>query len=186
MYKAKVLVLGPCQSGKTIISNFLSDATETSGGEYHPTQGCRILEFEATNVNVSGRYVNAEIELWDCSGDHRFEACWPAIAKDSNGVIFVFNPEMANHDKDLEAWFSYFVEQQTLKDTQCLVLAHHKSGVGSGDPGLPSMLSNIKCVHSNIDEDGDNLRDDFNRFLGDLLTAISDKREQEELSIMNS
>jgi len=41
MFKAKILVLGPCESGKTVISNFLSDATETSGGEYHPTQGVR-------------------------------------------------------------------------------------------------------------------------------------------------
>ena len=31
----------PSQSGKTVISNFLSDATETSGGDYHPTQGVR-------------------------------------------------------------------------------------------------------------------------------------------------
>ena len=29
------------QSGKTVISNYLSDATETSGGDYNPTQGVR-------------------------------------------------------------------------------------------------------------------------------------------------
>lgn len=29
------------QSGKTVISNYLSDATETSGGDYSPTQGVR-------------------------------------------------------------------------------------------------------------------------------------------------
>ena len=29
------------QSGKTFLCNFLADATEFSGGEYHPTQGVR-------------------------------------------------------------------------------------------------------------------------------------------------
>lgn len=29
------------QSGKTVLANFLADATDTSSGEYHPTQGCR-------------------------------------------------------------------------------------------------------------------------------------------------
>ena len=33
----------PFQSGKTYLSNFLADATEFSGGEYHPTQGCRLV-----------------------------------------------------------------------------------------------------------------------------------------------
>ena len=34
----------------------------------------------------------------------RFESCWPAIARDTNGVVFVFNPDQPNHDKELESW----------------------------------------------------------------------------------
>ena len=34
------------QSGKTTLSNYLSDATEASGEEYRPTHVVRILEFE--------------------------------------------------------------------------------------------------------------------------------------------
>ena len=61
------------QSGKTVIANFLSDATETSSDDYHPTQGCRILEFEINNIPVpKGTNVNAEVELWDCSGDNKY------------------------------------------------------------------------------------------------------------------
>jgi Rab-like protein 5 len=60
------------QSGKTTIANFLSDATENSSGEYRPTQGVRILEFEMQNLNVNNRYLKAEVELWDCSGDHKY------------------------------------------------------------------------------------------------------------------
>lgn len=60
------------QSGKTIISNFLSEATAASGGDYHPTQGVRILEFESdVVVDSDGKSFKVEIELWDCAGSKR-------------------------------------------------------------------------------------------------------------------
>ena len=59
------------QSGKTTIANFLADATESTGGEYHPTEGVRILQFESANINVNNQSVKAEVELWDCSGDRK-------------------------------------------------------------------------------------------------------------------
>lgn len=34
----------------------------------------------------------------------RFENCWPAVARDTTGVVFVFNPDQPNHDKQLEVW----------------------------------------------------------------------------------
>ena len=34
---------------------------------------CRILEFEAPNISIGrGKNMNAEIELWDCSGDRKW------------------------------------------------------------------------------------------------------------------
>lgn len=60
------------QSGKTLISNFLAEATDSSGGEYHPTQGVRILEFESEGENpTNGSTFRAEVELWDCSGSRQ-------------------------------------------------------------------------------------------------------------------
>ena len=34
----------------------------------------------------------------------RFESCWPAMARDASGVIFVYNPDQLSHDTELEAW----------------------------------------------------------------------------------
>ncbi|KAL5016702.1 hypothetical protein ScPMuIL_006291 [Solemya velum] len=187
MYKIKVLVIGPCESGKTALSNFLAEATDTSEGQYHPTQGVRILEFEGTSMNTNSRHSEIEVELWDCSGDRKFESCWPAIAKDTGGIVFVYNPDEPNHDKQLDYWYNYFIDQQTIKDTQCMVMAHHRSGVGAQERSvLSSSFSNMPCIHSNIEENGEMVRDEFNRFLTQLLTAMSHKRDQEELSIMNS
>ncbi|XP_072098999.1 intraflagellar transport protein 22 homolog isoform X1 [Mobula birostris] len=142
MFSPKLLLVGPSESGKTVLANFLSDATEAIGGDYNPTQGVRILEFECLNVNAGGRNVGCEVELWDCSGDQKFETCWPALMKDSNGVIIVFN-DIPSHLKEIEMFYSYFVQQQRLHDSQCLLIAHHKpsSATGRNRPNLdPSFL----------------------------------------------
>lgn len=55
------------QCGKTYISNILGDATESNGGEYHPTHGVRILEFDVDG-KIVGDVVRVAVELWDCGG----------------------------------------------------------------------------------------------------------------------
>ena len=68
----------------------------------------RIVEFESPISGGGGRKQNnVEVEMWDCSGDLKYEACWPAIARDVNGVMFVFNPEQQNFDKELEHWYCF-------------------------------------------------------------------------------
>lgn len=34
----------------------------------------RILEFETPTAKVKGRSGGIDVELWDCSGDHKYEA----------------------------------------------------------------------------------------------------------------
>lgn len=68
--KLKIIVVGPKNSGKTTISNFLMGQTaEITGGEYQPTIGCRILEAEYP----SGGNQMVNVELWDASGDNRYD-----------------------------------------------------------------------------------------------------------------
>ena len=47
-------------------------------------------------------------------------------------------------------------------------------------------MERVRCVHTNLEDDGEALREDFKTYLGDLLAAMSDKRDSEELSILNS
>lgn len=51
--------------------------------------------------------------------------------KDSHGVVIIFNADIPSHLKEIEMWYSCFVQQQFLQDTQCLLIAHHKPGSGS-------------------------------------------------------
>ena len=46
-------------------------------------------------------------------------------------------------------------------------------------------MNKIHCIHTNVDDDGEALRDEFVNYVGNLLTALSDKNEQEEISILN-
>ena len=34
----------------------------------------------------------------------RFDECWPAIMKDTNGVVIVYNPDVRTHERDLDMW----------------------------------------------------------------------------------
>lgn len=61
------------------------------------------MEFESNELELGGERIEAEVELWDCSGDRKFESCWPAIRHGSNGAILVCNPELSR-GADLLLW----------------------------------------------------------------------------------
>ena len=33
-----------------------------------------------------------DVELWDTSGNLKYDNCWPALAREAHGVMFVFHP----------------------------------------------------------------------------------------------
>ncbi|XP_024250577.1 intraflagellar transport protein 22 homolog isoform X1 [Oncorhynchus tshawytscha] len=186
MFKAKLLLIGPSESGKTVLANFLSDTVDAVGGEYCPTQGVRILEFESQYEGSGDKSLTCEVELWDCAGDFKFESCWPALMKDSNGVVIVFNPAMPHHLTEVETWYSMFISSQGLQDRQCLLMAHHKpgSGVDNGRPNLASHLNRLPLSHSNLEEDPEDVRQGFRRYLENIVQTLSESREREEMSII--
>lgn len=99
----------------------------------------------------------------------------------------MYNPDQPNHDKDLENWYNYFVENQNIKESACIIFAHHKPGGNEREKSvLSDTFKKIATIHTNIDEDGDSLRNEFMNYLTQLMAAMTDKREQEELSIMNN
>ncbi|XP_059685320.1 intraflagellar transport protein 22 homolog isoform X2 [Gavia stellata] len=156
MLKAKVLLVGPRESGKSVLANFVSESIEGIGS-YSPTQGVR------------------------------FETCWPALMKDSHGVIIIFNPELPSHLKEIEMWYSCFVQQQPLLDSQCLLVAHHKPG-SAGDTenlSLAYPLNKLKLIHSNLEEDPEDVRMEFMKYFRSIITLINENREREEMSIIS-
>jgi hypothetical protein len=66
-------------------------ATATAG----VLSACSVLEFNCGRLPV---------ELWDVSGDRRFESGWPAIQKDATGVIIVFNGDDSEQESSVPLW----------------------------------------------------------------------------------
>ena len=67
MYKVKVAVVGPSQAGKTMISNFLADATDNIGGEILANVWVlQVLLQENTGPQLECEYLslNLQVEMW--------------------------------------------------------------------------------------------------------------------------
>lgn len=47
-------------------------------------------------------------------------------------------------------------------------------------------LSQLTCVNTSLEEDGDQLKRVFYSYLGNLFTVLSERREQDELTILDS
>ncbi|KAK8380225.1 hypothetical protein O3P69_016684 [Scylla paramamosain] len=182
--KVKILIVGPPECGKTTLTNFLSEAGEVGGGGYRPTKGCRIVEFEIPNLNVNNMTTKVEVELWDVSGDRRFESCWPAIQRGCNGVVFVYNPGRDDQARILDSLYNQFAAQQGVREAQCIVFCHHKPGVQGKGGKLSNAFSKIPLIDTQLEEDSGSVRRDFNGFVASVLTHISAVAEMQENSIL--
>mmetsp|Transcript_19869 Transcript_19869/g.28757 ORF Transcript_19869/g.28757 Transcript_19869/m.28757 type:complete len:174 (-) Transcript_19869:333-854(-) len=150
--KVKIVVCGPQKSGKSTIVNILADQADqlNQSGRYSPTAGVRILEVEK-EVFSAGK---VNIELWDTSGDQRFEPGWPAVMKDSQGVILVYNPDHPAHDQEIALWYDYFVKGAGLVDDVVLAYMHYMDASSNMRNRPPPKLSGVTTVRTNMDNSG--------------------------------
>lgn len=110
--------------------------------------GRRILEFEreiaGSDHSRSGGQLS--VQLWDVSGDQKFEGCWPAIIKDAVGVVLVYDPDKSAQEHEAELWHEWFVKNPGLDDRQCLVFAHRAaSGTRPRPRELPAAAA-LACA----------------------------------------
>ncbi|XP_068633655.1 intraflagellar transport protein 22 homolog [Battus philenor] len=174
-HKLKILMIGPPDSGKTLIANFISDSLNIEEvGVLRPTQGVRIVEFELSNLNVNGTNVNVDIELWDCSGDHRFETCWPALRHGVQGVILVCSSNtIATAGREMELLYNYFVSQLKLSAKQCVLFCNNVDDHEEIDSlHLSSTFSKVSQVAINMKSGGNRLKIDFSKYITSVLQAI--------------
>uniref|UniRef100_A0A8C2EC71 Intraflagellar transport 22 homolog (Chlamydomonas) n=1 Tax=Cyprinus carpio TaxID=7962 RepID=A0A8C2EC71_CYPCA len=145
-----------------------------------------VVMFESQSLSNGNKNSTCEVELWDCAGDFKFESCWPALMKDASGVVIVFNPDVPSHLKEVETWHSTFISSQGLQDAQCLLIAHHKPGSGAGTtrPTLAPQLNKLPLIHSILEEESEDVRQEFHKYLGNVMRMLSENQEQEGLSII--
>ncbi|CAF4903732.1 unnamed protein product [Pieris macdunnoughi] len=172
--KLKILMIGPSESGKSLLANFISEAVNFEDSEPRPTQGVRIVEFELPNLSINDKQCKVDIELWDCSGDHKFESCWPALRVGVNGVIFVCSSNSTNGPRELELLYNYFVSQPKLSTKQCVVFCNCTNGQeDDGVLNLSPTFSRVSQVAINMNTRRDRVKLDFINFVSSILQSIS-------------
>mmetsp|Transcript_340 Transcript_340/g.828 ORF Transcript_340/g.828 Transcript_340/m.828 type:complete len:193 (-) Transcript_340:87-665(-) len=180
----KVIVVGPSEAGKSLISNVLAEHTEAPSEQYRPTVGVRILEFDS-EVRIAAQ--RTSVELWDVSGDAQYQRCWPAIKKDAVGVILVYNPEKSSEEQEVEQWFQWFPRSMGLAANQVLVLQSLRRSEGSRMP-LPSKLAAAGVAQPAVVTADDlvSARTHFSQFLESVRQSVVDKQRQEEEDVMKA
>ncbi|XP_076248159.1 intraflagellar transport protein 22 homolog [Calliopsis andreniformis] len=185
MQPLKIVVIGPVKSGKTTISNFLADATEIPY-DYYPTHGVRILEFEVQNINLNNKNIRKDIQLWDCSGDHKFENCWPAIRKDLHGVILVYSEKSNDCLKEIQQAYDYFINQTKLGPDKCVIFCYDPEKKNPEiSKSISSTFVNVSHVKCNIESGGNKLKSDFSSFISTIVTKMHNYIDQEEKNILS-
>ncbi len=163
----KVIVIGPKQTGKSCISNYLSGQSDKLvADKYEPTAGVRILEFD---IRISSSTTPLNIELWDSSGDHTYETCWKAIMQDTDGVILIYNPDAPGQEQQLSDWYEYFVKRNGLKDSQCIIFAHKSSNSMSEKFKPPTLFSRVTAALT-TSQSGNDVRGMFEEFVKELYS----------------
>ena len=172
----KIIVIGPSLSGKTELVDLISGARETFSGQTSPTIGLRIQEFQST-VNVSELQRVVTVFLWDTSGNEKYSSCWPAIAKDADGALLVYNAFDKPQAQVLEKYARELCKD--LADIQVLLVAN-KIGQSENKPvrgKVPKHLEKAKIVAIDIKESLETFNEQFTTFLGQCV--LKKQKDQE-------
>jgi hypothetical protein len=179
MSELKIIVVGPPKSGKTEISDILSLASKGFQGNCKPTIGLRILEF-STQVAVASLQATLSVQLWDTSGDEKYQMTWPAIAKNADGAIIVYNATDKVSSRAVENYAKAFAKD--LTPAQVLVVAH-RMGETEGKPlraKFPVPFDKLSPVIVNAQNGLDSFNEPFAAFLAAVQQAKTEKIEAEE------
>ena len=68
------------------------------------------------------------VELWDVSGDFKYEKCWAPIQQDVQGIMFVYDPSNPDSENDLKMFVEKFPKALRLKQSfcQCFINNHNQ------------------------------------------------------------
>ncbi|CAF0834050.1 unnamed protein product [Didymodactylos carnosus] len=165
--------------GKTSFINFATEQRESLTDHYVPTIPVRIIEYDSP-LTIKGKTVSSTIEIWDCSGDMKFENTWPALSHKLNGTVFVFDEDEEEHSKELNLWYSNFVEKPNVPERCCLIVASNKTQ-NHRDAKLSSLFNDIPRVSFNgQSEEIEPLKNTFADYLKKVVTETSRGQDDEK------
>mmetsp|Transcript_43059 Transcript_43059/g.49480 ORF Transcript_43059/g.49480 Transcript_43059/m.49480 type:complete len:192 (-) Transcript_43059:1090-1665(-) len=186
--RIKVLLIGPCRGGKSTLANILSEQADNSSGAYRPTAGVRILEFEKEIPKMQKRHSEGTItvELWDLSGDSKYESCWPAVQDEADGIVFIFDPTNPDQEGEMDSWVTAFPRQMDMHPSMCIGLANHFDGQGaslSKKSNPPKGLTHLTIYDCSV-ENNTAAKVGFDRLFETLVSKALEKQDSEEMNLV--
>ena len=149
----------------------------------------RIVDFERDPPPGVSNFGKIHIELWDLSGDMKYEKCWGPCQKDVQGIVFVYDPKQPSHEDQLTQLVSLFPKAMGLPPKYCMVFINHHD-VGGGDAQLPkhTVPSCMNGLHKQegTAEDQQTIYTGFEKYLQKLCKLLSEQRNEDEQAIMNT
>jgi GTPase SAR1 family protein len=185
MGELKIVVVGPSKAGKTEIADILSAASKGFQGNCKPTIGLRVLEF-SQQVAVASLQATLSVQLWDTSGDEKYQMTWPAIAKNADGAIVIYNASDKVSVRAVENYVKVFCKE--LTPAQVIVVAH-RIGESEAKPlraKLPVPFDKLAPSIVNAQNGLDNFNDAFAAFLAAVQQAKTEKIEAEERRLIGA
>ena len=183
MSKVKILVIGPSKAGKTTIANILGDLQEGPSTIFRPTVGCRIVDFERDSPSTVSQYGRINVELWDLSGDLKFEKCWAPAQVDIHGIIFVYDPTNPDSEDDLKRFVEAFPKALRFKQKNCMCFINNHNSDGQTTGIIPKCMENLDKWQGTA-EDSQGIFTKFESYLTILIKGLIEKQADDEKSMM--
>ena len=152
MNRVKILVLGPKKAGKSTLANILGGLQDGLSTVYRPTEGVRIVDFERDPPPSVSQYGKINIELWDLSGDFRFEKCWAPCQQDVQGIIFVYDPKNPDSESDLVKFVENFPKALKLKQSFCLCVLNYHDYDGTKSGVVPKCMGPLEQMAGSLED----------------------------------
>ena len=174
----KIIIVGPQKVGKTVIANSLSEFSHTISPDYHPTVGVRVLETEKTYTDEQisaipilkkNKLSKVKIELWDMSGDRRFESTWPAIKYGANGVIIVLDAVNDKFEGVIDEWMNNFCTELSPQIVTCFSYKK-EDNKGIVKAKVSHQFPNMTI--SEVNHSMESLLPNFHKFITKLLVQM--------------
>ena len=171
MSKVKILVLGPQKAGKTTLANILGDLQDGLSTVYRPTVGARIVDFERDPPAAVSQFGKIHVELWDVSGDFKYEKCWAPCQQDVQGIIFVYDPTNPESEGDLIKYIENFPKALKMKQSLCQAFINYHNYDGTQQGSIPKSLGSLDKFTGSI-EDTQQVFAHFDKYLTKLLKQL--------------
>ena len=174
----KIVIVGPQKVGKSVIANFISEFSHSVSPDYHPTVGVRILELEkpysseqVANIPVlkKNKIDKVKIELWDMSGDRRFESTWPSIKYGANGVIIVIDAINDKYESVIDEWMNNFCNDIDPQNVTCF---SYKKDESKGIAKAKQSHQFPNLAISEVTNSMESLLPSFNKFITKILLKL--------------